>query len=741
MMRKKSIITKLGARAIAGILTACMTFSLAGCGETARNPEETESIELLNPVGVAFHYEKAAKRTIYKTTTYSALICPYAEEYEFSSSQVFEDYTAYPGQSVKKGQTLLKSNTESVDKQIEDLTESMKQAAEEMEEYLKEANEALEEIAKKRDMLGDMMHKAQNNVPPQTITVTDPATGAVTEVSNPDYEVWNSQYTKLDTTYRVYYIDAEKRQQAISQKTELYNLDTEYRKKLLARLKQDRGNSTVDSKMDGVVAAIRYLDNNQWVSGETPLVAVADLDRKEMKCDYINKSTVAKAKDLYAIIHGKRYEIEYQAMDTDEYKRIQEENGKVYSTFYLKDDAEVEIGTYAVIVIVEEKNENVVAVPKDAVKRDSTSQYVYVVNGTELVYTPVKTGISDGVYTEIVSGLEEGANVLTEQASKITGNRTAKLEKGSINYNFSSTGYLTYPSYVLEKNPVEYGTVYFVENYVSMYQQVKKGDVLAKVRVVPDTVQLEKNEQKLVREKERLAELIAEQEKDEYQKQIEAKQENIADLEELIADMKADFQVKEIKASINGIVTGINSYEAESLVRSGDAMYQISDETKSFLFVVDDRSQLTYGNEVTVTYKGSNGMDTQVTGEVVSLNQMVASRMLTTDNKVTTGWNNENAGAIIQLSPEIIGQMAGSTADDSGWWSRSAYTVTAEIRNMENVLLVPKGAVKEKDGATYVNVKLEDGSIESRSFIAGGSNNSYYWCVEGLTEGMEICLE
>ena len=170
-------------------------------------------------------------------------------------------------------------------------------------------------------------------------------------------------------------------------------------------------------------------------------------------------------------------------------------------------------------------------------------------------------------------------------------------------------------------------------------------------------------------------------------------------------------------------------------------MYQISDETKSFLFVVDDRSQLTYGNEVTVTYKGSNGMDTQVTGEVVSLNQMVASRMLTTDNKVTTGWNNENAGAIIQLSPEIIGQMAGSTADDSGWWSRSAYTVTAEIRNMENVLLVPKGAVKEKDGATYVNVKLEDGSIESRSFIAGGSNNSYYWCVEGLTEGMEICLE
>ena len=85
--------------------------------------------------------------------------------------------------------------------------------------------------------------------------------------------------------------------------------------------------------------------------------------------------------------------------------------------------------------------------------------------------------------------------------------------------------------------------------------------------------------------------------------------------------------------------------------------------------------------------------------------------------------------------------MAGSTADDSGWWSRSAYTVTAEIRNMENVLLVPKGAVKEKDGATYVNVKLEDGSIESRSFIAGGSNNSYYWCVEGLTEGMEICLE
>ena len=64
-----------------------------------------------------------------------------------------------------------------------------------------------------------------------------------------------------------------------------------------------------------------------------------------------------------------------------------------------------------------------------------------------------------------------------------------------------------------------------------------------------------------------------------------------------------------------------------------------------------------------------------------------------------------------------------------------------QIRAMQGVLLVPKKAVKEKNGCTYVKVKKENGEVYYQSFIAGGSDLSNYWVVEGLSEGMEICLE
>ena len=85
--------------------------------------------------------------------------------------------------------------------------------------------------------------------------------------------------------------------------------------------------------------------------------------------------------------------------------------------------------------------------------------------------------------------------------------------------------------------------------------------------------------------------------------------------------------------------------------------------------------------------------------------------------------------------------MAGSSQEFDGWWNRSRFKVTVQIRSMRGVLLVPKKAVKEKNGCTYVKVKNQDGKAFYQSFIAGGSDLSNYWVVEGLSEGMEICLE
>jgi len=54
-----------------------------------------------------------------------------------------------------------------------------------------------------------------------------------------------------------------------------------------------------------------------------------------------------------------------------------------------------------------------VAVPRSALLRTATGAFVYVVNGANLLRTPVKPGANDGEYIEILDGLPAGAVVAT----------------------------------------------------------------------------------------------------------------------------------------------------------------------------------------------------------------------------------------------------------------------------------------------------------------------------------------
>ena len=93
------------------------------------------------------------------------------------------------------------------------------------------------------------------------------------------------------------------------------------------------------------------------------------------------------------------------------------------------------------------------------------------------------------------------------------------------------------------------------------------------------------------------------------------------------------------------------------------------------------------------------------------------------------------------LLPEESVESVLQGAISGDWWNRYRYTVSANVRTMDNVIVVPRTAVYDNGGKTYVYVKDADGSIKVRFFVSGGYNDRYYWVVEGLTEGMEICSE
>lgn len=743
----------LGKRLLAALASGCLLLCSAGCGEAV--PEELpEDVVLLDPVDVPEIYETAAVRNLYKIKSYPGNVSPYVEEYSFENGHNFTAYAAYPGEHVKRGGALVDTNTEGIDEDVEKLEKSIAEAEEAYQEYRKEADEKLYELEQKDAEYSKIMGDFERDKPEEFLPAGQGGSGGMDgngstdgsgsqdgngstdgsgsqdgnetdeKVPNPDYITWNQWRTHFEALYRRNLQALLECREEIRERTELYDMDHAYSLSRLEYLNQQRGKCRLLSGMAGDVVALRYYNAGDYIWDEVSVMAVGDMERKQIRCEFISASAIRTAKDVYALIDGKRYEIEYEPMDANEYARLQSRDGAVYTTFYFRDDvAEIPVGAYCTVVVVANVREQVLSVTEEAVHSDGQNYYVYLEKDGESVYTPVTTGFRDGYCVEILSGLSEGDRVKTDKVYQ-HGENTVVLERGTLDYGFSSTGYLYYPDTVDVKNPVEHGTCYVTEYELTQYQQVKKGEVLAKIRVLPDQVAYERLNTSLKREKERLDDLVKQDENNQNEKAIEAKREKIAELEEQIREMEEDAAVTAIRSPIDGIVIQPLVYEKEQLIGADALLCVIADETRCYVVVEDTENQLNYGDVMDIKY----GNET-VRGTVVTVNQ----RSLSADLKSTD--------VLISVPKEVIPQMAYNAMYTGGFWNRRSFEVTGRVRSVSNVVLVPKNAVTLGAGGTYVDVVQPDGSVVSQSFVAGGSDNTNYWVIEGLLEGMKICTK
>ncbi len=77
-------------------------------------------------------------------------------------------------------------------------------------------------------------------------------------------------------------------------------------------------------------------------------------------------------------------------------------------------DSDVILGVEAKVKISTAKEEQAVLVPVSAVNVDLDGEFVYVVENNILVKKPVVTGISSDIYIQVVEGLSEGEQVVTD---------------------------------------------------------------------------------------------------------------------------------------------------------------------------------------------------------------------------------------------------------------------------------------------------------------------------------------
>lgn len=683
-----------------GLIIVLMLSVLAGCSQVS-TVEET--VELLQPVGVTANYVTATRRDLVASKTLLGKAVPIVSEISFSTDQRFSAYGVLPGSEVKKGEAIILADTESLDKQIDALNEKIKNARESYEESIKELKTQYSEAK--------TAYNYNNGVYNEAIRINQAS-------SYEKYHIW--ALTNMATMQKI--------EQNIKRTTELYELDKEFNELSLKNLKEDRKRVLATASKEGVVVATQYFDNGQYINKDVPVAGVADLNDLIVKTELINNSDIKRAKEYYAIVNGERIEVTFKEnpVKTGENTSLTGTTG--LSTFYIDNsEGKVKAGDSVSVIVISDVRENAICIPTDSIDKNEDGYYVYVFDGTKNTMVPVKIGLKNGYYTEILSGLNEGDLVVSDFKVKEKSGTTT-LQKGRVASEFRATGYIFYPKVESIKNPVEYGTTYIDELLVSRYEVVEKGQVLARVHVVSDDLSIKRLEREIQRAYEDLNELLKDEEN--YEKQIKLSRESIADREDTLKKMKSDGKITEIKAPYSGTITAISRPEAGDILNSSAYICSLAAEENCFIVVEDKSGLLTVGNTAKIEYyTGGSGNTAFVTGDVVTVSNVAVSSNLDTEY------------ALIRLASEDFAAIASIVGNFDGWWSRAQYTVTADIRVCDNVVLVPKRAVTVSGDVYYVTVLNDKNEYELISFISGGSDSNNYFAVDGLSEGMTICLE
>lgn len=663
-------------RKIAGLLILnVISMLFTGCGSSTA-VIDGRNIELLEATNTMANYELAIRRDIYDVDVLPAVVYPKTREYGYDKETEFYDVFKFPGDTVSVGDELIRSDCWEIETEHYELEEQLFALTSEHENEQNRLADELRQLKNKRNQLG--------------------AGGA-------EYKLVNNKIQLLELEQ--------------AEENAIYQLDHDYLQLQIDKLEEELDGVTLRSEVDGVVVGMVDVTYGHLAGYGEKVVSIAEEGACLLKTDYVENSRINKAKDIYAMIDGERFEITNEYMSTEDYTDLKNKEGAVYSTFHFEEQPEnITAGKCATVVIVKDKSENVVAVPKKAVRSDSDGKLVYVLKDGKSIATRVDVGLSDELYTEILSGIEENDKILVSVVQSFS-DETVILEKGQFSADLATKGHVHNMDLNRVWNDIEYGTMFADQMKVNWFQTVQEGDLVATVRVEPEEGLLQSEEKKLERLKTRYETALAEGSLEQWE--IDNYEWEIGHQEWIISEIKGDYLWTDVLAPVRGIA--YVNYDFYGPLDEWEEIITVADSRYSYLRVEQDYRQLQYGDKVTVSYVSDKNVWAETEGTVVTVGDAGVS------GSMRLGY------ALVRVSQEYMEEIARSIE----WGSCD---IKAKVRKVDNVVLVPYAAVQVVGNDTFVNVKNPDGTIVTKSFISGGNTLDYYWAVEGLTEGMEVCL-
>ncbi len=367
-----------------------LSLALSGCDtQTQEEPVAVVAqvaVNNSNPM-VETQVTKVAYGDVVKKDLYDGVVTPYVEELYFKGDGTFQDYRVAVGETVEKGQVLARTDTTAMKEQIESLEERIAGLTEDYNYQLQTLKNSEALIVAEMDI--NYLYLSMK------------------EYLSPDYTRLCKQLGQQDRSLKTNQLEQK-------QLTERYELELPYLQNQLNALKKELNQNIIKAPFDGVVVELRSVAGGERVNENSPYVAIADTSRYLVVSDYVGSSIIEKSHGVYAFINGTQYEAEYLPMDKELYSKVVAGEGTAYSTYEIQPDGTFEFGQAVKLSIVRESRENVLRIPNMVVMSEGNQRYCYVKKGENREKVYIETGLNNGLYYEVRSGLEEGDEVFIE---------------------------------------------------------------------------------------------------------------------------------------------------------------------------------------------------------------------------------------------------------------------------------------------------------------------------------------
>lgn len=342
-------------------LFVCVCLLLTGCSKTP---------ELLDPVGAIPNSAVAELGEVYCVEYYNSAVVQDVKEIKTASDSIVKSIDVTLGEEVKAGQTLISldggamsSASASIDTMIS--------------EFQKEADYTNRLLEADIKIFEGELKVAQ-------------ATGDSKKISRAQENLTDAQ-TELNVG-------------KVEQAKQLANLEAQ-------RLAGGATDGAIVAPCDGTVCYMNVGAIGSTLKANTMIIGIAQKDSLLLKGELISQNLQNEAKELYALIGGKRYNITLRDYSPAEESFLVSNNYPLYSHFLIDADENVKVGMSAAIVRVWNYEENVLRIPDNALYLDDSGYYVYVIKGEEKERRDVTVGVISDVAVEITAGLKEGEEV------------------------------------------------------------------------------------------------------------------------------------------------------------------------------------------------------------------------------------------------------------------------------------------------------------------------------------------